>query len=313
MTISASKNIETPIVLNEIVDIIDDYDAFIIDLWGVLHNGIQPYPGVIEFLKHLKSLDKNIVFLSNAPRRSHVVIARMLEMGFTVDLFDQVLTSGEATYLSLKNRADDWHKQLGQKMYHIGPERDLSVFEDLDYELVSNIDHADFILNTGTNSFSMTLKDYIPELDRGLANKLPMICANPDQVVVVGDDMPACAGALAQYYAQYGGEVMYHGKPFLPIYQMALRMLKEKSPDLLHSDVLCIGDAFETDIIGGQSMEFDTLWIVETGIHGKEVQLPIHDLSFQDRCLHICQKYDVYPTYIFPNLSLGKNKNMPDK
>lgn len=290
---------------DQLTSIIDNYEALIIDVWGVLHNGLKPYPDVIEFLKHLKQENKNIIFVSNAPRRSHVVVSRMLEMGFTVDLFDQVLTAGEAAYLSLKNRSDEWHKQLGTKLYHIGADHDFSVFADLEgYTKVDALSDAEFIINTGTKSFTMTLQDYIPMLDQALMQSLPMICANPDKIVVIGDEMPACAGALAHYYEKNGGQVMYHGKPFTPIYQMALRLLREKNPELLHSDILCIGDSLDTDVMGAQSMEFDTLWIVETGVHGKEVQIPAQGLSFLDRCTHVCEKHNIFPNYVFPTLSL---------
>jgi len=173
------------------------YDAFIIDLWGVMHDGLKAYPAAVEALRRLRAAGKKSVVLSNAPRRAAVIAKRNAEIGIPAELPDHLLSSGEDAWQHLKTRPDAWYQGLGRRCYHLGPERDHGMREGLDLDFVDNLAAADFILNTGILDDHDTVATYRGFLDEGLQRGLPMICANPDLIVMRGAAMEICAGALA--------------------------------------------------------------------------------------------------------------------
>jgi HAD superfamily hydrolase (TIGR01459 family) len=239
-----------------------DYDGFIVDLWGVVHDGIRPYPGALHCLERLAG--RPVLLLSNAPRRSASTQSMLRRMGVPDRLYTHILTSGEATWLALRDRAHPWFARLGARVYHLGPKRDRNVLEALDLTIVGDPAAADFMLNTGPDDDVDDPRDlatFIPELDRCLAAGLPMICANPDLVVMRGEVRLICAGLLAQHYAAQGGDVFSLGKPDPAIYAMALHMLAVPP-----GRVLAIGDSLRTDIAGAAGAGIDSLWILG-GIH----------------------------------------------
>jgi len=244
------------------------YDGFILDLWGVIHDGVKPYPGAADCLAALRSAGKRCVLLSNAPRRGHVAAAALTAMGIGPELYTGIMTSGEATHLALANPASDpWFAALGPRMFHLGPERDRNVFEGLNFTRVPTPAEADFVVNTGPDDLgSQTdVAEFLPVLEACRAAGLPMICANPDLEVIRGGTRVICAGALAQIYAQNGGDVRWLGKPDPAIYQPVLGML-----GLDRGRVLAVGDALRTDIAGADSAGIDSCWVLG-GIHGEEL------------------------------------------
>jgi HAD superfamily hydrolase (TIGR01459 family) len=246
------------------------YDGFIIDLWGVLHDGEAAYPGVIPCLQALKRAGKKICLLSNAPRRAKAAAAKLASVGIGEELYDALITSGEATRAALLHPPDAWHAKLGPACYQIGPLRDYDVLDGLPtYQRVESPAQADFVLNTGIEDFSQTLADYQAILMACRQQSLPMLCANPDLTVMVGLQEVICAGLLAQYYAQeLEGEVRYHGKPHAPIYALCRQVLEGIAP----SRILAIGDSLHTDISGANEAGLDSLWI-GGGIHAKALGL----------------------------------------
>ena len=239
-----------------------NYDGFIIDLWGVVHDGYAPYPGVLDCLKRLKQAGKRVVFLSNAPRRASGIIQFLTSMGVTPDLHDGVMSSGEAVHLGLKNRTDEF-ATLGQRLYHLGPPRDNDVYDTLPYETVLDPLVADFVLNTGPDD-SLGPHDaslYLPVLEACQRARLPMICANPDLEVMKGDARIICAGYLAQLYEAEGGKVIQRGKPDPAIYSPTLTML-----GTAQSRTLAVGDSLRTDIAGAKAAGIDSCWVL-SGIH----------------------------------------------
>lgn len=239
-----------------------DYDGFIIDLWGVVHDGHAPYPGVLDCLKRLKQAGKRVVFLSNAPRRAAGIVRFLAGMGVSADLHDGVMSSGEAVYLGLKDRKDAF-ATLGRRLYHLGPPRDNDVYDTLDYEAVLDPATADFVLNTGPddNLGPHDASLYQPALDACLRAGLPMICANPDLEVMKGGERIICAGYLAQLYAAAGGKVIQRGKPDPAIYKPTLAML-----GTARNRTLAVGDALRTDIEGAKAAGIDSCWVL-SGIH----------------------------------------------
>ena len=247
--------------------IAERYDGFILDLWGVIHDGVTPYPGAVDCLAHLKRRGKRAVLLSNAPRRAHVAQAAMRGMGIADDMYTGILTSGEATHMMLANRPDPFFAQLGSRIFHLGPERDRNVFETLPLTLVAHPSEADFVLNTGPDDLGSTtdLEAWEPVLKACLAAGLPMVCANPDLEVIRGGNRLICAGLLTQRYEEIGGTARWVGKPDPAIYHPVIEMLAVPKPR-----ILAVGDALRTDIAGATSVGLASCWILG-GIHAQEV------------------------------------------
>ncbi|OIR06167.1 phosphoglycolate phosphatase [mine drainage metagenome] len=244
----------------------DRYDAFILDLWGVIHDGTAPYDGVADTLAHLKAAGKKTVMLSNAPRRASALVTLMDGMGIARDLYGEVMSSGEAVHLEMQRRADPWFAALGRRCLHVGPERDRNIFEGLDLDLVTEVAEADFLMNTGPDKFEETVADYAPLLDQALARRLPMVCANPDLIVIRKGQEIICAGMLARYYAERGGDVRYRGKPDPAIYGTCLEILGLSD----RARVMAVGDSFHTDIAGARAAGIDVLFCTG-GIHAAEI------------------------------------------
>jgi HAD superfamily hydrolase (TIGR01459 family) len=244
-------------------EIAQRYDGFIVDLWGVVHDGIRPYPGVIDCLQRLRALNKPVVFLSNAPRRAAAIGKGLAAMGIGGDLYTGIMSSGEAVYLALRERIGTDFAGLGEKLYHLGPERDRDVFDTLPLAEVKTVAEADFLLNTGPDDY-LGPDDpgiYTPILDAALAENLTMICANPDLEVVRDGKRIICAGLLAQYYEAQGGKVLLRGKPDPAIYTPTLALLGTEK-----SRTLAVGDSLRTDIAGAKAAGIDACWVL-SGIH----------------------------------------------
>jgi HAD superfamily hydrolase (TIGR01459 family) len=241
------------------------YDGFILDLWGVVHDGVAPMPGALECLRSLIEAGKRVVLLSNAPRRAGDVVERIDRIGVPAGLYHNVMSSGEEAWQHLFRRDDSFYAALGRRCVHIGSERDTGIREGLGLELVETAEEAEFILNTGPAGWDDRIEDYRPLLRRALERGLPMVCANPDLVVMHGGRLALCAGALAQWYEDRGGRVRWHGKPFRSVYETCFGLLG--IDDL--SRILAIGDSLRTDIAGAAGAGIDSVLIVG-GIHADE-------------------------------------------
>jgi HAD superfamily hydrolase (TIGR01459 family) len=241
------------------------YDGFILDLWGVLHDGTAPFPGVLEALASLKSAGKRLAILSNAPRRAAPLAERLREIGIAPHLYDHLFSSGEEAWQHLKGRDDPFYASLGRACYHLGPTRDANMLEGLDVEPVAAIEAAEFVLNTGPWGWEETVADYEDLLAAGAARGLPMVCANPDLVVMHESRAVICAGALARRYEALGGQVRWHGKPFPSVYAACFALLGIGD----RRRILAIGDSLRTDIAGANNAGIDSV-LVLGGIHGEE-------------------------------------------
>jgi HAD superfamily hydrolase (TIGR01459 family) len=245
-----------------------DYDGFILDLWGVLHDGFKPFPGVVAGLERLIESGKRVVILSNAPRRAHEVIARLTEIGIRPGLYHHVMSSGEEAWQHLARRDDPFYAALGRRCYHIGPPRDDGMLADLGLTRIAEIEAAEFILNTGPWGWEETVGHYEARLQAARARDLPMVCANPDLVVSHGGRLVICAGSLAQRYEELGGRVRWHGKPHPSVYHTCLALLEV--PD--RRRILAVGDSLRTDIAGANGAGIASL-LVAGGIHAEEFGL----------------------------------------
>ena len=238
--------------LNHLSDIYKNYDTFIIDLWGVVHNGMVLNPKAIEAIEQLENNSKRIVFLSNAPRPSSKVINFLLKMNMNKKYLSNVMTSGEAAMHAINKN------KFGKSFFHLGPPRDTSVFEKVKDNRV-DLESCDFILCTGLfDDHEDDLEYYRNYLKNYISKKL--VCTNPDLTVHRGTVEELCAGSVAKVFEDIGGEVVYFGKPHKEIYKMCF------GPN---EKVLAIGDNLRTDIKGANNLKIDCIFITE-GVHRNE-------------------------------------------
>ena len=239
------------------------FDGFIIDLWGVIHDGVNALPGAADCLARLRETGKPTVMLSNAPRRSFALRKGMRRMGIEDGLYGDIMSSGEAVHLALRDRPDAWWAGLGDRVFHLGPERDRNLMEGLALSVEDAPQHADFVLNTGPDDHldPTDLRDYEPVLRSCMDAGLAMICANPDIEVIRGGRRILCAGALARVYAAWGGDVRSLGKPDPAIYKPVMATL-----GLPPDRVLAIGDSLRTDVAGAEAAGLASCWVLG-GLH----------------------------------------------
>jgi len=236
--------------LNEIYE---NYDAFFIDLWGVIHNGEQLIESANDVLDHLNKRKKRFVLMSNAPRPKASVAKYLKSLGFKTEYMANVYTSGDAALGALENN------KLGKYFYHLGPEKDEDLFMKFIKFKKKNIDEAEFILCTGLDeAYETDLKYYENFFKDHLSKK--MICTNPDLAVYRGGTREYCAGSVAKIFENLGGDVIYFGKPYKDIYNDCAKE---------NEKILVIGDNLNTDIKGANNMNYDSLLIID-GIHKNE-------------------------------------------
>jgi HAD superfamily hydrolase (TIGR01459 family) len=245
-----------------------EYDGFVLDLWGVIHDGVNAFPHAVDCLSHLRDAGKKTLLLSNVPRPNDAVRTMMRRMGIEDALYTDILTSGEAVRRALQSPPDPWWAALGQRVYHLGPERDKPVLEGLPLIAVETPAEADFVLNTGPDDHRnpSDMNEFEPTLQDCAKHRLPMICGNPDLVVIRGGVRVLCAGSLAIRYQELGGDVRSIGKPDPAIYQPVLSQL-----DMPKDRVLAVGDSLRTDIAGAASVGLATCWVLD-GLHGEALR-----------------------------------------
>ena len=266
-----------------IKSIVDSYDLFFIDLWGVVHNGVKLYDHSIEVLEKLKIAKKEFVLLTNAPRPNYPVTKFLKTLGMN-KFFENIFTSGEAALKYLINEHKD------EKFFHVGSIRDYDLFEKFKHKKVSKIQDSNYILCTGLleihdrkSYLNVNLDFYENLLAEHVSKK--MICTNPDLIVDKGNTREYCAGTVAKLFEQINGKVIYFGKPYPPVYNLSANLKNKK--------VLCIGDNLNTDIKGANIQNFDSL-LITNGIHRKEI--------LETELNKVLKKYEVNTHYIQKNL-----------
>ena len=232
------------------------YDVYFIDLWGVIHNGINLFENAITVLDELKKQQKKVVLISNAPRTSNTVKQFLRKLNFDFDLIDLLVTSGDIT----KNYI---HKNKKKIFYHLGPIKDKDLFEGIN-NISSDINKTQEIICTGlVDEIGGNISDYENLFKSWILKEKTFVCANPDEVVSRGNDIEFCAGALAKYYKKLGGTVLYFGKPYEEIYKYAKLNIEKKIGLIVEKKrILAIGDNLKTDIYGAQNFNIDSLLIL---------------------------------------------------
>ena len=287
-------------IINNITEIIDFYDVFILDQWGVMHDGSNGYLHAIEAINKLFNENKKIIIISNSSKKKISSINSLKNLGFNKKHFIEVMTSGEMIWQELRNSIQNYGNDLNN-CFHILDEskEDGLVFrEGLNkFSFVSDIREADFILAC-TPFKNMEPIDYIPTLYSALEQNLIMFCANPDYVTVEKDNIKNifCMGTIADLYDHMGGEVIILGKPSKEIYLESTKEIE----NLDKTRTIAIGDSLEHDILGASNFNIDSI-LISSGIHKElfqnSVQIGLNEMKNS-------KKWNFEPTYICSSFSL---------
>lgn len=275
-------------LLSSVSNIIPHYNAFLLDLWGVIHDGTQLYSGVHETLVALRKSGKKVIFISNAPRRIFRVAEVLGELGITPDLYDAIVSSGEVGFEWLKSGKTPY----GKNYYFIGAEKDKGLLQGEYFVQVEALEQADFILNLGFGTDEQTSDDFSELLANAQKLSLPMLCLNPDLEVIkiTGERFP-CAGVLANDYIAIDGKVTWFGKPYLEIYEYAHKLLG----NIDKNQILAVGDSLGTDIAGAKGFGVDCA-LVTGGILKDKTIVQIEE---------DCMECGLRPNYIMPKFGIS--------
>ncbi len=245
-------------------ELAETYAGWLCDVWGVLHNGEAAFPAAVDALCRYRAGGGRVILITNAPRQSSEVLPQLAQLGVPDDAFDMTVTSGDVTRKLVEARPD-------APLYHLGPARDYAMLRGLSNPIVGLEDAEVCLLTGAVHDETETAEDYDGQLATMLANKVPIICANPDLVVRRGDRLVICSGAIAQRYDEMGGEVVIAGKPRAPIYEAAMtEMSRLLGRPVNKSELLAVGDGLPTDVRGGADNGFD-VYFLTAGIHEKEL------------------------------------------
>ena len=257
---------KNPKVLKSLSEIIDKFDTYIIDQWGVMHDGQKAYPGAKKCVDKLNQLGKKMVIISNSSKDSLETILRLKKLGFNDKHFNKIISSGEVIYKELKNPTLKWSKNLGNNCYHLSNCSKLennNLIKSIGKNKVERIELADFILGTTTDP-SLSLLEYSSILKKSADNNLPFICANPDfeSVEKNSDNEVICMGAVGKLYESFGGTVHILGKPSNFIYNIAISSIDKFNK----SKTLAIGDSLSHDILGANKFGIKSV-LISSGLH----------------------------------------------
>jgi HAD superfamily hydrolase (TIGR01459 family) len=232
------------------------YRLILCDIWGVVHDGVNLYPGAAERLRQWRGEGRFVVLITNAPRTAQAVEQQLARIGLPRDCWDAIATSGEAGIEALN--------ALGKPVGFVGTQGDREILEGRGVRIADDRKFTDLAC-TGLEESRPDVSDYQEDLERWADADVHMHCLNPDRLVVRGGVPEACAGAIAETYEMLGGRVTWYGKPHDTIYAHALHLAEGPPKD----EVLAVGDALLTDILGAARMGFDTVF-VQGGIHAGE-------------------------------------------
>ena len=240
------------------------YDLLLCDVWGVIHNGVESFPPACDALRRAREQGATVLLISNSPRPAEAVYPQLDGLNVPRDSYHVMVTSGDVTRAVIEERP-------GRSVFHLGPPRDLPIYAGLDVKLV-DVENADYVVCSGLfDDTKETPEDYRALCERMKARGLFMLCANPDVVVERGKDLIYCAGAIADLYKSMGGDVLYAGKPYAPIYQRSLAQAEKlRGRKIPLERVLAIGDSVRTDLTGAAALGVDFLFLT-AGIHSGEI------------------------------------------
>ncbi|MGE3918330.1 MAG: TIGR01459 family HAD-type hydrolase [Hyphomicrobiaceae bacterium] len=259
MSDTSSAGSPVPII-ESIAALAPTADAWLVDIWGVMHNGVAPYEEAVEACRRYRAAGGTVALLSNAPRPAAAALEQLRRIGVDEAAFDAIVTSGDLT----RGLVEAWRQK---RIHHLGPDRDLGIFAGLGIQFAPSSD-ADIVVCTGfLDDSTETVADYRTTLEGFRRRGALMICANPDLMVERGERIVPCAGALAAAYAELGGEVVYAGKPHPPVYELALATIADaRGAPVAKARVLAIGDGVRTDIAGAAAVGLRSVFVA-SAIH----------------------------------------------
>jgi HAD superfamily hydrolase (TIGR01459 family) len=259
-----NMSLTLPPLIPHFATLAPDYDVLLCDVWGVVHNGVDAFAEACDALMRARAQERMVVFITNAPRPSTSVARQLERLHVPRETYDAIVSSGDVTRGVIEARR-------GQSLFHMGPERDHSIFAGLNVRFAP-LESADYVVCSGLDDDETeTPEDYRARLEGMLARRLFMLCGNPDVVVERGDRLLYCAGAIADLYQTLGGEVLYAGKPYRPIYDMALAKAEAAAGKrIARARALAIGDSVRTDLKGARTAGVDFLFVT-SGIHAEEL------------------------------------------
>ena len=283
-------------IIKSLKQISKDYNVLFCDIWGCIHNGKKAHTKALNALIEFKMDGGFVMLLTNAPRPKSAVKAHLSSLGIFDEHYNDITTSGDAAQNSMLSG------DVGTRVFHLGPERDLSFFTDLprDIKFKNNIERvgltsAEGIVCTGLfNDLTETPENYKDIIKHGVNKKLNLLCVNPDIFVDVGAIRVWCAGGIAAAFTKAGGNSIYCGKPYKQIYSLAYSKLKKHS--IKTPKILCIGDGINTDILGGKKEKLDTLFVCG-GLSGPELGMKNNfELPNKKRLEELFKKNNILPT-----------------
>jgi len=284
-------------IIKSIGDIISLYDVFILDQWGVMHDGYKGYDLAINSVEKLIRENKKLIIISNSSKRKTSSIVGLKSLGFDKNHFIEVMTSGEMIWQEIFTSIDNYGNNIKNcfHIYNSSKEDGLEFRNGLEkFNFVSNISEANFIL--ACTPFENTEPiDYIPILKDALDMNLVMFCANPDFVTIEknNDKNIYCMGTIADLYEHMGGRVVILGKPSKEIYRVSC----QKIEDLNKSKILAIGDSLDHDILGANNFNIDSV-LISSGIH-KDLFINGPEIGIND--IKNSKKWNFSPTYVCEN------------
>ena len=276
-------------MLDRLRSIAAEYDLFLIDQWGVIHNGASAHAGAVAAMRALRQAGKKIVLISNSSKRADVSEAALDGMGVERALYDDIVTSGEIAWRALEARTDPYYEALGRRCFMFTWGGDKRFLDGLGLDDVDKPEDADFVLLSGTSG--KPVGEYEPALQACAAQKLPMLCLNRDLVSVDPEGrLVDCSGKLAMRYEELGGEVRYHGKPGREIYEVCLA----RAPDARRA--LAIGDSLRHDIAGANASDIDSV-VVTGGIHAFDLGIAPGEEADPEKLAALCDTCGAWPIY----------------
>jgi HAD superfamily hydrolase (TIGR01459 family) len=282
-------------LIDGIGGIAGQYDLFLLDQWGVLHNGETAHAEAVSVLRRLREAGRRVILISNSSKPSANSIANLTRMGIERALYDDVVTSGELAWREMKAGKDPFFRDLGRRCFMFTWGGDRSFISGLKYKEVPTVDEADFMLLSGTSGATISI--YEDALQAGVARGLPMICLNRDFVSVdPAGNLVECSGMVARRYEALGGTVRYYGKPGREIYEACLA----RAPGARRP--VGIGDSLHHDIAGGRAMEIDTIFVT-AGIHAYDLGIRPGETPSADRLDRLCAEEGVWPDYAMAKLA----------
>lgn len=272
-----------------------DFDGFIVDQWGVVHDGATPYAGARECLEALKAAGKRVVMLSNSGRSNAANEALMASMGFPRRLYDAFIAAGEDARAAIAACSTPFHARLGRRCFAITRDGERQLLEGLGLIFVERVADADFVAVIGIDSPRRNLPDYEDELQAARARNLPMICANPDLVRFHEGRLVDAPGVLGHRYEAIGGEVFWHGKPHAPIYGSCLREMGGIST----SRIVAVGDSLDHDVAGAASVRLPCAFVAG-GVHAEALGIARGAMPSADRLDRLLAHAPARPAFVVP-------------